>query len=804
MICSYIFKERSFMIFTILKKDLIRRRTMNTILLLFIVIASMFTGSGMANVLAVWGSVGTFFEMSQIGDAIIFFSGDIDRAETEKYINRLPEVSSFRSEEGLYYYDCLNDKNGNRLTGASPFFIPKSRHSEKLFDENNREITDIEEGHIWLCNSFLDAHELNAGDTITIDIDGIKLPLVIDGISKDAVFGNVQMLTMVRFVMNDKDYEKLSSCPRFSDDPLFNMLIYYVDSDNVKALETHTSTLQGLLFFNSTDSLMALYIMDLLTSFLLLVLSVALILISFLVLHFSVIFTLNEEFREIGVLKALGIKNLNIRLLSMIKYSAIAFFGSLIGFFAGIPLTDLLLKNSSKSIVLVTSFGLAPNFCGALIIIITVTAYAWICTGRVNRFTPLDAIRFGQSGERFTLKKGVRIPDRKLPIPLWLAINDIICSPRRYLTILLSFYFCTHIVLTLSNVSSTLKSDSLIDCLIGKADVVCDFSIDQVLKIMEQTSSGDMDIYTILDEYEEQFNKDGIPCRVSMCRMEPLFCEINGKRHLYTAQTGLKYLPGDRSYYAGSGPENPNEIAISHAIAEEYGLSIGDTIQLDYGKGLQDVVICGLFQCFTNLGYSIRIAEHSPTMENPSTLSNTININFTDSPDSKEVKRRIELLSNNYGFLTATAGSDFCSITTGTAKPLDSIIKMLFSIMLLVIILVSVLMERTFITGDKNEIALLKATGMRASSLIAWHMIRFAIVTLMSVMIAALISIPSTTIAITPIFAGMGVSYPEFRYNYINIFIIYPAIVLLINLSAVFLTSLSMKGIKSSDISNIE
>ena len=803
MICSYIFKERSFMFFTILKKDLIHRRTMNTILLLFIVIASMFTGSGTANLLAVWGGVGTFFEMAQTGDAIIFFTGDCDRNEIEEYLKRLPEVSSFRSEEGLYYYDCLNDKSGQKSSSTPPLFIPQSKQSEKIFDENNREITDIEEGHIWLCNSFMNIHGLNAGDTITVDIDGMKLPLVIDGIAKDAVFGNVQMLTMVRFVLNDKDYEKIASCPAFRDYPLFNIMLYYVDSDNVKALETHTSTIKGLLFFNSTASLIALYISDLLTSFLLLVLSVALILISFLVLNFSVTFTLNEEFKEIGVLKALGIKNKNIRLLCMIKYSAIALFGSLIGFFAGIPLENLLLKNSSKSIVLVNSFGLAPNFYGALLIIITITAYAWICTRKLNRFTPLDAIRFGQSGERFTMKKGMRIPDKKLPVPLFLAINDIICSPRRYLTILLSFYICAHIVLTIDNVSSTLKSDSLIDCLIGKADVVCDFSREQMLKIMGLTASGDMDIYAILDEYEERFNEDGIPCRVSMCRSEPLFCEINGKRHLYTSQTGLKFLQEDRSYYAGSGPENPNEIAVSHAIAEEYDLSIGDTIQIDYGNGPQDVVICGLFQCLTNLGYSIRIAEHCP-ITNTIVTSNTININFTDNPDNKEIKRRIELLENNYGFLRAIAGNDVCAITTGTAKPLDAVKKMMFSIMLLVIILVSVLMERTFITGDKNEIALLKATGMRASSLIAWHMIRFAIVTLVSVMLAAVLSIPSTSFAVTPLFASMGVSHPEFRYNFINIFLIYPAIVLVINLASVFFTSLSMKGIKSSDISNIE
>ena len=44
-----------------------------------------------------------------------------------------------------------------------------------------------------------------------------------------------------------------------------------------------------------------------------LIVSICLILISIVILRFTIHFTLSEEFREIGVMKAIGIRNQNIQ-----------------------------------------------------------------------------------------------------------------------------------------------------------------------------------------------------------------------------------------------------------------------------------------------------------------------------------------------------------------------------------------------------------------------------------------------------------------------------------------------------------
>ena len=52
----------------ILKKDLKRKRTMNVILLVFIILASMFMSSGVSNIITVTTALDSYFEMADVPD----------------------------------------------------------------------------------------------------------------------------------------------------------------------------------------------------------------------------------------------------------------------------------------------------------------------------------------------------------------------------------------------------------------------------------------------------------------------------------------------------------------------------------------------------------------------------------------------------------------------------------------------------------------------------------------------------------------------------------------------------------------
>ena len=83
-------------------------------------------------------------------------------------------------------------------------------------------------------------------------------------------------------------------------------------------------------------------------------------------------------------------------------------------------------------------------------------------------------------------------------------------------------------------------------------------------------------------------------------------------------------------------------------------------------------------------------------------------------------------------------------------------------------------------------------------------MIRFGIVTLVAVILAAICSIPATYLIGNPIFGMMGAGKVAYVIRPWKIFFLYPGIIFLMTLLASGMTALQIRTIKSNDTTNIE
>ena len=63
-----------------------------------------------------------------------------------------------------------------------------------------------------------------------------------------------------------------------------------------------------------------IYSFDLILAALLILVGICMILIALLVLRFTLLFTMEEEYREIGIMKAIGLRDKAIRRLYLVKY----------------------------------------------------------------------------------------------------------------------------------------------------------------------------------------------------------------------------------------------------------------------------------------------------------------------------------------------------------------------------------------------------------------------------------------------------------------------------------------------------
>ena len=146
------------------------------------------------------------------------------------------------------------------------------------------------------------------------------------------------------------------------------------------------------------------YIFDMIVVGILLVVSILLIIIAFVVLRFTISFTLSEEFREIGVMKAIGIGNFRIRGLYLVKYMGLSIIGAAIGLALSFPFGKMLMNVSAQTIIIGNQSPILINVLCAVLVIAVILLFCYGCTGRVKKLTPIDAIRSGQTGERFRKK----------------------------------------------------------------------------------------------------------------------------------------------------------------------------------------------------------------------------------------------------------------------------------------------------------------------------------------------------------------------------------------------------------------
>lgn len=141
----------------------------------------------------------------------------------------------------------------------------------------------------------------------------------------------------------------------------------------------------------------------------------------------------------------------------------------------------------------------------------------------------------------------------------------------------------------------------------------------------------------------------------------------------------------------------------------------------------------------------------------------------------------------------------------GVADTLAAVKSLIVILTIVLAALITVLMERSFIAKEQGEIALMKAIGTRNGKIYAYHSLRFLFVGIMAVVIGEIFAMPLTHLCIDPIFKMMGMELSvDYIINPIEMYLIFPLVILVTTTVSAFLTSLYTRKIKASDTANIE
>ena len=180
-----------------------RKKTMNIILLLFTIMASIFAASGLSNVVTVMNGTDYYFEKAGLGDYVIMTqNGD---EGVKGVLNSLDNVKGYRYEN--CYWGSKDDVsvNGKDALMKNNTLLVQSIDNDGLrfFMSDNSELLRVDKGEVYVTAGFLKKNDAKAGDTIDIKIGEVSKKFKIAGEFKDALFGS-DMMGNVRFLVNDK------------------------------------------------------------------------------------------------------------------------------------------------------------------------------------------------------------------------------------------------------------------------------------------------------------------------------------------------------------------------------------------------------------------------------------------------------------------------------------------------------------------------------------------------------------------------------------------------------------------------
>ena len=444
-------------------------------------------------------------------------------------------------------------------------------------------------------------NDLKPGDILEVGQEGVSVRLIVDGKVKDALLGS-QFMGNTRVLMHSDDYAVFKNNEIIAKD--YSGQVCCIDTHDTEAVQESAAKCSNINFANPRSTVSMCYVMDMIVAFIVLILSACLIILSFVVLKVSLSFTITREYREIGVMKAIGIKNRKIRVLYLTKYFAMAIAGSLIGFFLSIPLSNVLMASVTENMVLGNDLGYGINAIGAILVVITIVALSYFATRIVKKATPVDAIRTGSSGERYSKKSKLHLSRAKRTgTSSFLAINDTISSPKRYISIVIAFTLCMLFVLMMVNTTNTMQSEKLITAFGTKGDVYVD-SVSESMKIM----GNDMDyMNNYFDGLDKKLQDLGIPGHFAQEWQYTYNADINGKTHRLICEHGFRTDFNELVFTEGTPPQNRNEVAVTSIIAKKLNVKIGDTMVIDFGSEKLPCIITAYYQSFNQLGEVVRL-----------------------------------------------------------------------------------------------------------------------------------------------------------------------------------------------------
>lgn len=768
------------MVYRLLRNDILKNKMIALTTMLFVAAASMLVALASILVVNLSGAIDTLMTQAKTPHFMQMHAGELDRTRLADFAEQDEAVADFQVVEFLNVDGAQFVFSGGSLADSvqDNGFSVQSEKFDFLLDLDGNVIT-VSDGEIYVPITYIQNGTARVGETVAI----AGKSYTIAGALRDS-----QMQPMLssskRFLVGHNDFASLQ--PSGSVEYLIEFRLHDLESlgafeaaYTAAGLESNGPTLTYPLFrmFNGlSDGLMIAVI---------LLVSALVIAIAFLCIRFTLLAKIEDDYREIGVMKAIGLRVADIKKIYLTQYLTIAAVGSLLGYGLSFVFRDALLTNIRLYMGESDNASQAPLLAivSVALVFLAISAYVNGVLGRFQKISPAEAVRFGVSQEKSGGARHFRLSANKLfDTNIFLGIKDVLARKSLYITMLTVLVLAAFIIIVPHNLHNTIASDSFITYMgVGDSDLRID--IQQTDQIAEKVAQ----IATAMEDDP------------SISRFVVLTTKTFDVKLADGSEERLKVELGDHSvfpltYAEGRMPAAENEIALSVLNAREMGKTVGDVVTLVIDGRETTLTVCGTYSDVTNGG---KTAKAIFSAESANTMWSVITAELADPA---LLDGEIAKYADRFAFAKVSDIDEFIRQTYGgTISAIGIASYAGIGVALALTLLITLLFMRMLVAKDRYAIAVMKAFGFTNTDIKVQYVARSVFVLSLGILLGTLLANTLGETLVGTVIATFGAASFKFIVNPAFAYLLSPLLMAGVVLAATFFGTLDAGQIKISE-----
>lgn len=712
-----------------------------------------------------------FVDMSSMSTVIVWKeyniedSGKLEKLEADKsYIKGIQNSDAISIDSA----DITLYNGSDVFSSFSCFVTAYDSENNKIFSVVENEDITLGSDEIAIPIYFSRATRLGIDDKLTITVNDVAFEYTVKYIFKDALFGSEYISTKRLIVSENSLNDMLAVCTPENRSSFIGVNLS--DENQTAALISAFTEYDLPISFNlDRNFLMQVYgASNGIIAVLFLIVALFIGVIAFVVQRYSVQSTLEDEYKNIGLMKATGFKNRQIISIYLYKYLFINICGLVFGAVVGIGFSTLLLNDYFEFIVVSNKLKLwMVTFAGIALVGVMYMVISYFYLRRIYRLSPIE-IKDNREAKNKTALVALSLSKiSKVNSLFILAINDFIQNFRHFLkitgTLLLSFA----LLIAVGNLKSTINSSDFLSYFgLTVGDIyldllVEDYDTEKINNTVEKLN-GEM----LLNGEPVEFGVDFY--------VDSRIVDINGISAPITALKSAASTSEFR-YIRGTAPRKENEIALTNVLAQRYDVDIGDTIMLEVEDVRNGYTITAINQALFNMGEIILLPDDY------SIKSEKASYRIIAFVDAQDKNKTIIRLKSQYEFMDGLSKGEIINSLTGNM--VDQIvlaINMLMLFILLFVAIVLVLFSKMICLKDSPALKQLYDMGASNSFLFSYQQLKLTMSFVLSILIGIVCAVTLGKAVVVRIFTLTGLAKFTLNTNPVNTFVLMPVVFLVI------------------------